>query len=393
VRYYRRKANQRAKAVILRILFVVFCAAVITGLAILTGNLLKNKVESANETLDAIRHPSGNSAGRSDTLTQPDTTGDVYSSLVVSASGVIPGNHTSEDSLILRVNTIAESYDTISVTLTDENGVIYTSPALMDVLRMPETQENDAYKTILSICTAAKAKNLRISGVFSSSLQVMKAETAALVDSTLADELYRMGFHEVLFTDVMPEQADTDKINIAREYLETIRSNTDMGLTIGTVLPVSVYLETDYAKQVQMVASVVDFLAIDLTTVTVANNDPSQTLEKVCQALTGIFQIYNMRIVLANPNINQLADQSSLLNRMELTNIQYLGEITPEMLSEAIIANPDVLVDASPVETDANDLLAPQRNPYATTGSSPADTTKEPEETYYRSGEEANSWY
>ena len=39
MRYYRRKANQKVRAVLWRILFIILCAAVIFGLAVLTGHL------------------------------------------------------------------------------------------------------------------------------------------------------------------------------------------------------------------------------------------------------------------------------------------------------------------------------------------------------------------
>ena len=66
MRYYRRKANQKVRAVLWRILFIILCAAVIFGLAVLTGNLLKRHVEAATERLDSAKPPSGNAVSRSD---------------------------------------------------------------------------------------------------------------------------------------------------------------------------------------------------------------------------------------------------------------------------------------------------------------------------------------
>ena len=71
MRYYRRKANQKAKAVLLKILFVILCAAAIFGLAILTGNLLKRHVEAASDMLDNLKPPSGTAVARRDAAMEP----------------------------------------------------------------------------------------------------------------------------------------------------------------------------------------------------------------------------------------------------------------------------------------------------------------------------------
>lgn len=394
MRRYRRNANQRFKFVFKRVFFVLLCAALITGVAILTGNLLKNKVDAANDLLESIEKEPVVGVETNDTIPELNLGGEVYSDFTVSASGAALSNYTTEDNLILRVNTISETYDTVSVTLSDENGIVYTSPALMDVLRLPDTEGDAAYKMLVSLCTAAKAKNLRISGVLASSLPVMETKTAALVDATLAGELYSLGFDEVLFTHVMPEETDKERIQIAKDYLEAIRYSIGSGLTIGAVLPVSVYRDISFTQQVQMMASVVDFLAVDFTGVTVYNDDPNLTLEKVCLSLKGTFQVYNLRIVLANPNLSQLAEQYNLLNSMELTNLQFLGEITPAVLAEAYTETNEDVTETSP-ESDVSGNPAPQKNPYATSGSNNSQTTQDGDsaETYYQSGESGSSWY
>ncbi|MBQ7923363.1 MAG: hypothetical protein IJ325_12455 [Clostridia bacterium] len=395
MRRYRRSANQKIKFVFKRILFVLFCAALIIGFAILTGNLLQNKVDAANDRLESLPDAPENSPETGDLLPDLEISGDVYSELTVAASGVILGSHATDDDLILRVNTVAETYDTVSVTLSDENGIVYTSPALLDVLRLPEDEGDDAYRALISLCTAAKAKNLRISGVLYSSLPVMEADAAALVDATLAGELYELGFDEVLFTHVMPEETDKERIQIAKEYLEKVRNTIGSGLTIGVVLPVSVYRDVTFTQQVQMMASAADFLAVDLTAVTTVNDEPEMTLEKVCLSLRGMFQVYNLRIILANPNMSQLAEQYDLLTSMELTNIQFLGEITPAVLAEAYTQTSDESAADTASESETSGDPQPQKNPYATSGSNNTGNTGDDDsaETYYQSGTSGSSWY
>ncbi|MBE6570353.1 MAG: hypothetical protein E7658_09090 [Ruminococcaceae bacterium] len=396
MRRYRRRSNQNTKFVFRRILFVLVCAACITGLAILTGNLLKNMVEKADERLESLESTLEDAPETTDGMDDIGFSGDVYSDLTVSASGVILKNHTSEDNLVLRVNTIAENYDTVSVTLSDENGIVYSSPALIQALRLPAGDGDGSFESLVSLCTAAKAAGLRISGVLSSSLPVMDADTAALVDGTLAGELYSLGFDEVLFSDIMPEETDRDRIEIAENYLKSIRSAVGDGLCIGTVLPLSVYRDVSFTQQIQMIASVVDFLAVDFTEITVINNEPDMTLESVCLALKGTFQVYNLRIVLANPNMEQLAEQYNLLTAMELTNIHFIGEITPSVLSDALTADTAETADETETEAETAGDPVPQRNPYATSGSNGSDSGDGDEtekETTYQSGESGSSWY
>jgi len=383
---YRQKASQKAKAIFLRVLFVLAAAAVITGLAILTGNLLLDKVEKAEELLETNVPPSGNAAERVDTT--PPLTTDGYSSLQVFASGLDLTVHDTEDSLFARVLTIAETYNTISVRITDNNTLLYVSPALSSLMRQPDTGVNTVeYERLANMITAARAQNLRISAVMSSSLHRMDNDTAALVDSTIAAELYVLGFHEILFTDLLSEDADTDAITNARRYLQSIHDTLSGtgSFSMGACLPSSIYLDADNAKQVQLLSSVVDFLAMDASRLPVASTGSAMTLEEVCTSLAGSFEVYNLRVVLDSTDSLLLAAQHDTLVRMGITNIQFFCETRPEtMVPEEI---PEHETDSA--DETADEDAIPTTNPYATTlpsdgsGKNPADET-EPEETYYK---------
>ena len=226
MRYYRhrRKASQKAKTIFFRILFVLTAAVVITGMAILTGKALLNKVEKATEELESSVPPSGNAAGRVN-RDESDLAEEAYSSLQVFAAGLDLPYHETEDSLFARIHTIAESCDTVSVKVTGQSGLLYTSPALSELVRMPAvTGDNPLYDRLSLTVTAAKARNLRLSAVMTSSLRMLESATAALVDSTIAAELYAMGFQEILLTDILPYDADTDTINNARRYLQSMQN-------------------------------------------------------------------------------------------------------------------------------------------------------------------------
>ena len=401
MRYYRfrRKASQKAKTIFFRILFVLAAAVIITGLAILTGNLLLQKVENATEALESSVPPSGNAAGRIET-TDTELPEEAYSSLQVFAAGLDLPFHETEDSLFARIHTIAQTYDTVSIgitgrdALTGTESLLYTSPALTTLLRMPAiTGDNILYTRLSNAVTAAKAQGLRLSAVMSSSLSHLDSATAALVDSTIAAELYTLGFQEILLTNILPGDADTDTITNARRYLQSVQNalSGTGSFSVGAALPVSVYLDAVNAKQVQMLASAVDFLAMDAADIPVSG-ESGMTLEEICVSLTGSFQVYNLRVLLTSRNTTLLAAQYNTLIRMNITNIHFLGEVSPETLIEP------TLPEAAPeeAETTAEDTI-PQTNPYATTlpsdgtGSIPSGKEDEPAETFYRT--EGGSWY
>lgn len=415
MRYYRRKANQKAKAVFLKILFVVLCAAVIFGLAVLTGNLLKRHVEAASDTLDNLKPPSGNAVSRKDAEMESGTDTEQYSTLVVNACAIDWVRRTAdgltpdaEDALVLRLQSLAETYDTISLAVNDVDGYYYTSPTLLTLLHQPisttEITEDSVYRRLSILCDAVKAEDLLLSVQIEASLGTLDAEAAAILDGTIARELFAMGADEVLFCGLTTHDADTDAINYARTYLEHIREEVGDNEIIGALLPYTVYINAAYAKQVQMTASTVDFLAIDLTSAPVSTSgDGIMDLDTICRSLKGSFQVYNMRVYLGG-DATLLAAQSAILDSLGITNRQYAREITADTLRDAMSVPIEEEDDVIPVILEANDSASATEtqsnvNPYAVTR--PSENTvsnddgtthaTETEDLSYRT--DGNSWY
>jgi len=391
---YRRKASQRAKAIFCRILFILAAAALVTGLAILTGNLLLQKVDNAEIQLESSVPPSGNTAGRDDKTDTVLQTDGEYSTLQVFASGLDLTLHDTEESLFSRIHTISQTYNTVSVSVTGDKGLLYVSPALNALFRQPDTGVNtEEYTRLANMITAANARNLRLSAVLESSVSHMDNSTAALVDSTIAAELYVLGFDEILITDLLPADADTDAITNVRRYLQDVRNRLSGtgSFQVGACFPPSLYLDTENAKQVQLLSSAVDFLAMNISTIPVSGNN-GMTLEEICTSLTGSFQVYNLRIVLDSDNPLLLSAQYNVLAQMELTNVHFISETSPETLT---IPVPEE-AETAPPETEAEETI-PRENPYATTlppdgtGNPTSPSAPQPEETYYRT--EGGSWF
>ena len=139
-----------------------------------------------------------------------------------------------------------------------------------------------------------------------------------------------------------------------------------------------------------MLSSVVDFLAMDATALTVADTG-AMTLSEVCAALAGNFEVYNLRIVLKTTDPILLSAQYNALVRLDITNIQFIVETTPESMIAAEV--PDIELPIIEMETEE---AIPTTNPYATTSpkdedGNPIPVETEPAETYYKT--EGDSWY
>lgn len=405
MRYYRfrRKASKKVRTILLRILFVLVAAALITGAAILIGNLLLRKVENAETLLNANVPPSGNAVERADSTTSsPTAKTDVPQ---VRASGLALLSHTTDDSITDRLRTLLIDFDTVSVTITDSSDhadLLYTSPALIQLFRMPETTNDPLYTRLKAVANTANHSDLRCSAVLSASFARMDTDTAALVDGTIAVELQRMGFQELLLTDVLGDDADTDAINSLRRYLADVRGTqgeTNDPISIGVCLPTSVYLNTANAKQLQMLAETADFLVMDAADL--PTTGPSgTTITGICTSLSGSFQLYSLRVLLTTDDLSLLAAQYTALTEMGITNLHFTGEITLEQLEAAI--TPDTPAETDVPEEPTADPL-PTTNPYVTTTAdgttdpdsletepeTEAETT--PQETTYRT--EGGSWY
>lgn len=408
MRYYRfrRKASKKARTILLRVLFVLAAAALITGAAILTGNLLLRKVENAETLLSANVPPSGNAVERADTNTNFSVNKtDVPQ---VRASGLSLLSHTTDDSITDRLRTLLIDFDTVSVTITDSSDhadLLYTSPALTELFRMPETTDDPLYTRLKAVANTANHSDLRCSAVLSASFARMDTDTAALVDGTIAVELQQMGFQELLLTDVLGDDADTDAINTLRRYLAAVQKKqgtSDDSLSLGVCLPTSVYLNTANAKQLQMLAEPADFLAMDAADL--PTTGPSgTTITGICTSLSGSFQLYSLRVLLTTDDLSLLAAQYTALTEMGITNLHFTGEITLEQLEAATTQDSPTETDV-PEEPTAEPL--PTTNPYVTTtadGTTDPDSPEteaetephtEPEteaETTYRT--EGGSWY
>ncbi len=342
-----------------RILFVIIAAAVITFSTILLGSYLQKKVAAA-EAMRATSEPA-----QEQITSRPKISENSASQRSVFGAGIDVSQYSTEDEVVAAVNALAEHYNTVIVRLNSSDGnLLYTSPALCSAVRVPVPEQDDCLSLLRSALTAAKSKNLYLCAVFNTSFGTMSNDTAALLDGTLFAELASFGVDEILISGVI-EDAENIPAGEIVSYLNSCMAMTGGSCAIGLSIPDEVFLNFSNAKNIETIASSVDFTAIDMTIPNAA--EPADVYEQVTEDVTslyGSFSIYNMRVVLSTSDSSLLAAQYTALCDCDITNICFTGTILPSSLNYAVeTSTPEAIPDDIPAETEVP--VGEHSNPYA----------------------------
>ncbi len=318
--YYRRSrpGASRTKRIFVRILFVLAAALVITILSVLAGVYLRHKVETAEamEYEFPVDEHTVAAVLPSDYVSMDPVT--VY------GAGLNLTDPLSEDEIVLSINQLADYYDTLTLSLTDASGsLIYTSPALCEALRMASPQSTPILDRISSAVTAARVKNMRICGLLTPSGN-------AELDSVLVNELSQIGFDEILFTPDFGESINYLQANDFRAFLTGLKAESDYSCSFGVLLKSAHYLRAADAKQIQMIASASDFLAVAFEA------KPNQTTTSAYRTVTaeissmlGSFSVYHMRVILTDSDKDVLSAKIKACNDKDIQSISITSAVLP----------------------------------------------------------------
>ena len=157
-RYRRNKqASPAAKTVLLRILFVLGAAAVITVGTVLIGHHLLVKVESAEYT----PMPTGGT-GISFERAEEDESRSVGNAPSIRGVGIDLLSYESADALGADLDELSEAFNTVVYSLCDDAGqLIYQSPAVCALVRMHAT-DTDSLNRVTDAIREAKTRGLRV---------------------------------------------------------------------------------------------------------------------------------------------------------------------------------------------------------------------------------------
>lgn len=374
----------RFQKIMFRILFVIIAAAVITFSAIFLGHYLQIKVAEA----EAVQNTSEPASAQ--ITSRPKMSDNASSTREVNATGLeLRGYHT-EDSVVAAINNLAEHYDSLLVDLTGSGGdLLYTSPALCNMLRIATPEEDNALTVVRSAISAAKSKNMYLCAVMDTSFGVLGRGQDEQVDGTLFAELASFGVDEILIKGVILDTENIPADEIA-SYLAGCAEITGDSCTLGVLFPDDVFLNFSNARSIQTIASAADFTGIDMTSYSVTTPDEiySKTAEDVA-SLYGSFSIYNMRVVLSTADHDLLAAQVQALRDSNISSICFTESILPSSLnykSHASDVDEAVEDDVDTVKNDSSERVVSQTNPYATVSESSDDNLRAEKEV--RSDEE-----
>jgi len=345
LKYYRRKrhGDKRTRKVVLRILFVLFAAAVIAVLSSLLGNHLKKMVEESAETTSVGEMVDPSEEGEPSIERFP--TGTPGEKITVSAIGIdLSWNEESGESL----SEIKEHFDTVSIPVSENGSLVYTSPALLDYLRIP-TEESQweavfaGYRGLRELCSLVKAEGLRLSAV----MEASHWES----DKVLVGELVSLGFDEVIVTGF-------DEITgEALSYFSAISGDS---VDIGAVFPAEEYLKAENERRIRLLSASGILLCVDLNTDRSPFDEVEKRTKTLVSKLRSAIEEYHVRFFLDTEDEQYICEEYKALLEYKAENIQ----ITKQISHEELTAN---VADRSQVpQDDGAETMAPV-NPYITT--------------------------
>ncbi|MBE6618018.1 MAG: hypothetical protein E7627_08805 [Ruminococcaceae bacterium] len=364
MRSYRskRSGNAKLKKILLRILFVIVAAIVITVLAILLGNHLLEKVNSLD---NEVNDPASETEE-----TAPDPSNEYVITSTeapsVSAAAIDVRKFETQDELVEKITELSAHYDTLIIKLCSEDGgLIYPSPAICKLLGIPHTNENTVLELVISAVSAASVRNMRLCALIPSSLGNSASASASVIDGALIKELLEYGFDEIM---IQYPAIDTDGFshNSAARlsgYIKECKENSQTSCHIGIILPAELYLDAAFAKHIQIIASTVSFMGIDFSTECMTTS--SEIFSSVSHDITsllGSFNTYNMRHIISSDDIVVMAAEHTACRQNNMTNVCIMEPLLPDELKYDRNAT---------VQPEAPETLAPEEvtetNPYAST--------------------------
>lgn len=369
MRHYRRtySGGARVKKIMFRILFVILAAAVITFSTILLGTYLQKKVDEA----EAERNISSPSTEQ--ITSRPERNDGEAANRNVTAAGVILRNYRSADAVTREIDALANYYNTLMLDLSDEGALLYTSPAVCKATHIAIPEEDDSLALVRTALDTAKAKNFVLCAVMDASFGKLERGVDETVDGALFAELASFGVDEILIKNLIfdPEDPPADEI---ADYLNRCAEIVDGACALGVLFPGEVFLNFSNARNIQIIASAADFTGIDLTSyASVTPDELYEQTKKDASSLYGSFSIYNMRVVLATPDIANLAAQEQALQDSAIGNLCFLSPVLPyELVYERPGNVPEETAETEPAADVPH--VPSQENPYASGGGNASDT-------------------
>ena len=286
MKYYtlNRSISPKARAILLRILFVIIAAAVITFGTIILGQYLLRKVEAAGQRPSDLA-----GAGWQPEKRAMDPEYTAGTAPHIRACGISRTDYPTADVLDPVLQELTVLYDTVLFPLSGSDGsLIYQSPAVCALTRIPVTDTASSDRLREAILSS-KSRGFRV--------VVSLFPSEAVTDAALFAELASWGADEILVTPNFSGTIDYESANRLRLYLNECAAELDPACRLGTVLPASCYLDPAGTMQLQMIAQSSSTLGIRFDVQYMdPDSDVYENVYNALQSLLGSFSVYNMRV-------------------------------------------------------------------------------------------------
>ncbi len=393
-------AKKSKKKIVIRVLFVILCAAALTAASVLLGAYLKTKAEHSTAKTESVTESAPTPVETSEPYPDGIPSVSDTSGLSVCAAD-IDITKGSVQSVYDRLSGLSDTYNAVSVRLVSDGKLVYVSPALLQYVgvsqdKLPEgggeeaapedDEESDSqslapaenvFANLSAVAEGAKKANLRLSAIYTVSPEILSGSDEAISDITkdklIFGELVSLGFDEIIIDGLATEDEELsgDKLRSIVTYLAKLRSATgecDIGLT----LPASVYLIPQMASKIKTLSEYADFLSIGIYS---ESDDPEIAYSLVyenCYSLKGNFSVYNIRGVIEEENPEVAAAIYASLKDMSVTSFQF----TVYIPSPSFTPNEGAVVESDTVDYKANEN-ALRAEDYAVSASSEQETDPE----------------
>ena len=362
-----RPGAARTRRIMLRILYVIAAAAVITFLSIMLGLHLQKKVAEAEKPDDpyAIRTVDDDGDTESDTVRDK--------SPAVFGVSLLLKDYKNTETVTMNVQKLAGYFDTLMIPVTDANGTLYfASDALQSLIMQPDAVLNPFTERMNEAVTSAKACGMRLCALYTPSRVFSDPDAAALVDGTLFSELASLGFDEIMLDCLTLCDADLSvaDTSILRGYILSCTERLGGHGQIGLLLPAELYENTSAAKQVQMLATSVSCLGIGFPLDGLGTSaDAYRAVSASVLSLYGSFHAYHMRVIIpASEDKSVMTAAYAACVDNEIKNICFAATVAPDNLDYTDSPAYEYEgMDAPADETEAETEPIGETNPYAST--------------------------
>jgi len=207
----------------------------------------------------------------------------------------------------------AELYDGLSITVSGENALRFSSAAGQDPSSFAPPAE---WKTLTE---AAHSCGLTVCAVWSLPNEIPGIDSATC-DSARA--FAADGADEILFTGLAAASLSAADAAAMAELSESIRKS-GTGVKIGFALTPEIFADVDSASLLETLMPHVDFLAVDIGEPPAGDPDGTAHAKNIAEKLYGSIAYYPLRILIRGSDV-KLSAQSVILQEAGYTDIQPL---------------------------------------------------------------------